>query len=504
MEVAIYLLVAALLIALNAFFVLAEFAIVKVRPTRMEELAAKGSHSARLVQHIQNHLDAYLSVCQVGITLASIGIGLVVEPACAQIFMPLLEWLGPMTAVTAHGLAISIAYTLVSYLHIVIGEQVPKSIAIRRADVAALLVAYPLKVCYYIFLLPLGVLNGSVKLCLRLLRQPPPPKHDFHSEDEIRIILDQSQSSGMLSFRRLLYIENVLDFGLLKVQNAMRPCATVRCLKAGAPREENDRIISETSHSRYPLLDDAAPNKPLGYIHVKALYHAERAGKDLSDLKALARPCLTAREEDPLEPLLSEMQRKGNHLALVYDAAGQWTGMVTMEDVIEEILGAIEEEFPIEQPVYLSDTMASERILLNLEGENIMDAVWHAFDRIPAKDLPLPKEAILPSIAEREKLISSYVGRRIAIPHARLAGLTKPFVIVARLKEPFPAPIAGENINVLFILLTPATMPRIHQVLLSHIAGMLESDYLEERLHNSNNPAEIFEAIRTAEQTALA
>ena len=504
MEIIVYLLIAAFLILLNAFFVLAEFAAVKVRPTRMDELAANGSRTARMVQHIQANLDSYLSVCQVGITLASIGIGLVVEPACAQIFMPLLQWAGNMTAVTAHGLAISVAYALVSYLHIVIGEQVPKSIAIRRADAAALLVAYPLWVCHYLFLLPLWVLNGSVKACLRLLRQPAPPKHEYHSEDEIRIILDQSQSGGMLSFRRLLYIENVLDFGTLKVHNAMRPRSAVRCLKVGSTREENDRLITETRHSRYPLLDEAAPDKPLGYIHVKVLYQAERAGQDLSDLRPLARPCLTAREEDALEPLLSEMQRKGNHLALVHDTAGRWTGFVTMEDILEEIVGSIEEEFPVEQPVYLYDTLAPEQILLDIEGVNIMDAVWHALARIPAKELPLPKEAVLPSIAEREKLISSYVGRRIAIPHARLANLTKPFVIVARLKEPFPAPIAGEDIHVLFILLTPATMPRIHQILLSHIAGMLESGFLEERLHESANPAEIFEAIRTAEQTALA
>jgi mannitol/fructose-specific phosphotransferase system IIA component (Ntr-type) len=154
--------------------------------------------------------------------------------------------------------------------------------------------------------------------------------------------------------------------------------------------------------------------------------------------------------------------------------------------------------------VYLSDTLAPERILLDIAGENILDAVRHAFDRIPAKDLPVPKESAIPSIAEREKLISSYVGRRIAIPHARLTGLAKPFVIVARMKEPFAAPVAGENVHMLFILLTPATMPRIHQVLLSHIAGMLESDYLEERLHSSATPAELYEAIRTAEQAALA
>ncbi len=504
MEIIAYLLAAAFLILLNAFFVLAEFAAVKVRPTRMDELAAKGSRSARTVQHIQANLDSYLSVCQVGITLASIGIGLVVEPAFAKLFNPLVEWLGPMSAATAHSLAISCAYILVSYLHIVIGEQVPKSIAIRRADAAALLVAYPLRVCHYIFLLPLWVLNGSVNLSLRLLRQPPPAKHEYHSEDEIRIILDRSQSSGLLSFRRLLYVENVLDFGALKVQNAMRPRSAVRCLNAAATREENDRLIGETRHSRYPLLDPAAPDKPLGYIHVKELYLAEHDGKDAADLRTLARPCLAAREEDPLEPLLSEMQRKGNHMAIVHDTAGEWTGIVTMEDVLEEIVGTIEEEFPVEPPVYLCDRLAQEHILLDVEGNNIMDAVWHAFERIPAADLPLSKEAILPSIAEREKLVSSYVGRRIAIPHARLANLARTLVIVARLREPIPAPVSGEDIHVLFILLTPANMPRIHQILLSHIAGMLESGFLEERLHQSTTPAEIFEAIRTAEQTALA
>jgi len=503
MEILIYLLVAALLILLNAFFVLAEFAAVKARPTRMDELAGKGDNRARTVQHIQTHLDSYLSVCQVGITLASIGLGFVGEPAFAGLFKPVLAWMGVMSAAAAHGLAITCSYIVVSFLHIVIGEQIPKSVAIRRTDMAALMTAYPLRICHYVFIIPLWILNGSVNAMLRLMRLPPANRKEQHSEDEIRIILDQSQSGGMLSFRRLLYIENVLDFGVLRVRNAMRSRETVRCLSVSASREENDRIIAETLHSRYPLLGDD-PEKPLGYIHVKELYIAEHAGRITANLAEYVRPCLTVRENDSLEQLLSEMQRKGKHLALVYDDAGKWTGMVAMEDVIEEILGVIEEEFPVEPAVYLSDAVTAERVLLDVEGRSIMDAVAHALALVPASEMPMPKEVVLPPIAERERIISSYVGKRIAIPHARLAGLTRPFVIIARLKDPFPSPVPGENVHLLFILLTPATMPRIHQVLLSHIAGMLESGFLEERLHSSTTSAEIFDAIRTAEQTAPA
>ena len=501
----IYLLVAIVLLCLNAFFVLAEFAAVKARPTQIEVLAAAGVKRAKTMEHVQARLDEYLSVCQVGITLASIGLGFVGEPAFVELLLPAIRWIGISglaTHITAHTIGVAVAYLLVSFLHIVLGELVPKSVAIRRTERAALLTAFPLVIFRYIFIAPIWLLNGTVNAILRVFRMPPVTGHGAHSEEEIRIILDQSQSSGMLTFRRLLHIENVLDMGTLTVRNAMRARRLVRTLSLTATRAENDKVIAEYRLSRYPLVG-ADEEKPLGYVHIKDLFLAERAGKPADDLRTFLRPCLLFKEQDPLEPRLSEMQRKASHMALVFAEDGRWTGIITLEDAVEEVVGTIEEEYPTEPPVRLSDLLTPEHTLLDVGGDSILSATRSALHYISGTDLPVSKDAIMLAVAERERLGSSYIGRRLAIPHARLARLVNPMVIVARMKTPIPAPVPGEDINLLFILLTPADTPRIHQMLLSHIAGIFESDFLEGRLEDASTAAELHAVIVTAEQVVL-
>ena len=505
MIVSMYLVLAFLLLLLNAFFVLAEFAVVKARPTQMEALAEKGNRRARLVERIQTHLDEYLSVCQVGITLASIGLGFVGEPTFAKLLEPPLRLVGVSavgTRITSHAVAIAVAYLIVSFLHIVIGELVPKSVAIRKTEGAALLTAYPMLVFHYIFIVPIWALNSTVNGILRLMRLPPSIGKGTHTEDELRIILDQSQTSGTLSFRRLLHLENVLDMGTLTVRNAMRARRLVKVLSLSQTRAEIDRTIADNRYSRYPLLGEN-PERPLGYVHIKDLFLAERGGRPTEELKSFVRPCLLFKEEDSLESRLSEMQRKACHMAFVFASNGTWSGILTLEDAVEEVIGTIEEEYPTEPPIRLSDLLTPERTLLDVEGNSIVSASRNALERIRVSALPVSKEAIMLSVAERERLGSSYVGRRLAIPHARLKRLAEPMVIAARLKAPIPAPVPGEDINLLFILLTPADTPRIHQILLSHIAGIFESDYLEDRLETASSPAELHNVIVTAEQVVL-
>ena len=505
MLVLVYFIPVILLLFLNAFFVLAEFAVVKIRPTQMEALAERGNRRAKLVERIQSHLDEYLSVCQVGITLASIGLGFVGEPGFAKLLEPLIRATGisPIGArITSHTLAIAIAYLVVSFLHIVLGELVPKSVAIRKTEGAALLTAYPMLIFRYVFIAPIWALNSTVNGVLRLFKLPPSVGQGNHSEDEIRIILDQSQMSGTLSFRRLLHLENVLDMGTLTVRNAMRARRLVKSLSVSQTRDEVDRTIAENRYSRYPLVGEN-PERPLGYIHVKDLFLAERSGRAIDDLKGFVRPCLLFKEEDSLEQRLSEMQRKACHMAIVFAADATWSGIITLEDAVEEVIGTIEEEYPIEPPIRLADLLTPERTLLDVEGTSVVSASRNALERIRVAELPVSKEAIMFSLAERERLGSSYVGRRLAIPHARLKTLAEPMVIVARLKAPIPAPVLGEDINMIFLLLTPADTPRIHQILLSHIAGIFESDYLEDRLETATTSTELHNVIVTAEQVVL-
>jgi monovalent cation:H+ antiporter-2, CPA2 family len=197
------------------------------------------------------------------------------------------------------------------------------------------------------------------------------------------------------------------------------------------------------------------------------------------------------------------MQRKAAHMALVFTEDGKWTGIITLEDAVEEVIGTIEEEYPTEPAARLSDLLTPEHTLLDVEGQTILSATRSALQRINVSDLPVSRDAIMLSVAERERLGSSYVGRRLAIPHARLMRMPSAMVIVARLKRPIPAPVSGEDVNLLFILLTPADTPRIHQMLLSHIAGIFESDFLEGRLEDATTPAELHNVIITAEQVVL-
>jgi mannitol/fructose-specific phosphotransferase system IIA component (Ntr-type) len=197
------------------------------------------------------------------------------------------------------------------------------------------------------------------------------------------------------------------------------------------------------------------------------------------------------------------MQRKGNHLAFVYGENKRWTGIITLEDVLEEVVGTIEEEFPVEASIRLTSSLSSAaQIVLDVEGDSVISATRNALSRLPQGILPMPLDEIMPHIAQRERAASSYVGKRLAIPHARLKNISRPIVIAARLKRPIPAPglSGGETILFLFVLLTPANAPRVHQIILARIAGLFESGFFEARLDDATTPQELFDAIGAVEQ----
>ena len=471
----------------------------------METLSARGNRRAKLVERIQSRIGEYLSVCQVGITFASIGLGFVGEPAFAAMIEPRIGHIGlngAILGITSHACAVALAYLAVSFLHIILGELVPKSVAIRDTERMALLTSYPMVAFRYLFLVPILLLNGIVNVILRLFKLPPVTKEGNHTEDEIRVILGHSQSSGMLSFRQLLHIENVLDMSALTVHNAMRVRRLTRHLELGMSREQVDAVIFENRYSRYPLVGSNS-EVPLGHIRAKDLFLAERAGRSTDDLRQFVRPCISVHEEDSLDQVLSEMQRKACHMTLVFSKDERWTGILTLEDALEEVVGTIEEEYPLEPPVRLADLLTVDRTILDVQGDSILSSAHALLHRLGPQQLPLPPEIIMHSVSERERLASSYIGKGLAIPHARLHGLPNAMVIVGRMKTPFQSPIVGDDISLIFLLLTPADTPRIHQVLLSHIAGIFESEFLEDKLESAATPQELYNTICTAEQVVL-
>ena len=487
-----------LLLLLNAFFVLAEFAAVKVRPTRVEELAEKGDRRAKVLQSIQLHLDEYLSVCQVGITFASIGLGFAGKPAFEEIVGVPLRWLGVGSPAMIQVATVTMAYILVSFLHIVIGELVPKSVAIRRAEASGLWIALPLRISHFIFFGPLWILNASANAMLRLIGIAAPLKDPVHSEAEIRIILERSQTGGLLSFRRLLLMENVFELGGLTVRHAMRPPGAVRVLDRDAPWSENLAVIRESRFSRFPLIA-RGQDLPLGIIHVKDVLHRDLNRQEAPDLMAILRPYLKIPGDMPLERLLDEMQRRRRRVGIFVDHKGCWAGFITLEDVIEEIIGSVEDEFEKEPPLFLADTLAPTRVVLDVGATDIFDGIHRILENLDAATLPLPRERIQSAVKERERTISTYLGHGLAVPHARMEGLDRSLSIFARSREGIPIPGSGERIHLLFMLLTPAGAPQLQVRLLARFAHIMQSEYVLDRLRSAPDAEAILAIVRDAD-----
>jgi CBS domain containing-hemolysin-like protein/mannitol/fructose-specific phosphotransferase system IIA component len=483
------------LLAVNAFFVLAEFSMVRVRPSRITQLIGAGDRRATLVADIQARLDEYLSVTQIGVTLASVALGMVGENL-AEVF---LGSTGKST--TTYIVAIGASYLLISGTHVLLGELVPKWIAIRIADISALVCARPLRIIHHLLAPALWLLKAIANAILRLLRFPLSSKGEAHTEQELRIILEQSQERGLMSFRRLLFMENVFDLGSLVVRDAMRQRAQVRTLDARLSWAENLRVVQASHFTRYPLIT-ADTIQPTGFVHLKDL--AIRGTATEPDLRAVVRPLLTATEMTPLETLFADMQRRRIHIALVTDPAGTWTGFITLEDIIEELVGTIRDEFEDEEQVRLADMLTFDRVHFGIEADTTMAAVRLALGRMSPHVLPLPIGQILEILEARERLVGTYLGQGIGIPHARVANLAKPFVMILRSTNGIGCEGTTEKAHLLFVMLTPSGQPRVHQRLLSVIATLLhESEYVKERLVTASSTEDVLEAIRTGEQAVL-
>jgi CBS domain containing-hemolysin-like protein len=491
--IAIYALITLILLLLNGFFVLAEFAVVRMRPSRVEELVSQGKAAAKLVQHIQHHLDDYLPVFQVGITMASIALGFVGQ-ASADEFVHRILGINTRAASTV---TFVLEYGLISFLHVLLGELIPKQVAIRKTERVALVTTPPLKFFRIVFFLPIVLLNVTARLLLRLIGLPPEAKETEHSEDELRIILAKSQSTGLMSFRRLLFLENIFDLGDVKVRDAMRGRDGARVLRAGAPWEENFKMIRDSRLSRYPLVGDG--EMPLGIIHVKDLLYEGPDKMAAADLKKLARPYLTVLEDVPLEGLLGDFQRQRGHLAVVKNVEGKWTGIISLEDVIEEMVGTIEDEYESEPRIFMSDALTAGRVVLGIEASSLEEAIGQIFGRVPSSELPLPVDRIVKAVLERERAMSTYLGNGLAIPHARLESLDKPAILFARSDAGIPIKGREDKAHLIFVLLTPSGAPRVQVRVLARICGLIDSEYVVERLTRAETHAAVVEAIRAAE-----
>lgn len=332
------------LVLLNGFFVAAEFAIVKVRATRIAQIEGRRGKAARKVL---GELDAYLSATQLGITLASLGLGWVGEPAIAKMIEPVLVYFGlPQWAI--HTIAFAIGFSVITFLHIVLGEMAPKSLAIRKAEETTLWTAAPLNWFYVLFRPFIYVLNGAANLTLKLFGVELNESQQAHTEEEIRMLIAQSHKSGMIDQVELTLFDNVFDFTERVAREVMVPRVKMTCLYEGRPFEENFHIIKNTNHTRFPLCgrdkDDIK-----GIIHIRDVYQVMTEG-GTPDLSSMVRPFIVVPESMEVKDILKNLQKRKMEMAIVVDEFGGTSGLVTTEDIIEEIFGEIQDEFDDEKP----------------------------------------------------------------------------------------------------------------------------------------------------------
>jgi len=326
-----------LLVLVNAFFVLAEFAIVKVRETRVAELASNGKRRARVLQYITGHMDAYLSATQLGVTVASLGLGWLGASAFTELF-------GKAINTTA---AAIIAFVFVTFVTIILGELVPKSFAIRRAEGSSLVVAVPLR-WFYLITRPLTwLMYVSTVGILKLFHIQPASERDLaHSEEELRMIIEASQEGGHIDEVEQTLMRRALTFGDRAVGDIMVPRTEMAALPTSLTVTEAIAEFADTNHTRYPAFEEDVDNI-VGYIHVKDVYRAPGS----ATLRRLLRPIGFIAETSSIEVALQRFQSTRTPLTIVVDEHGGTAGLVTIQDVVEELIGEVQDEFDAEPPL---------------------------------------------------------------------------------------------------------------------------------------------------------
>ena len=371
------ILAALFFVFLNAFFVLCEFSIVKVRHSKLEQLLKEKKGGAKQALEISSNLDTYLSACQLGITLSSLALGWLGEPAIARLLSAWLEST-TLSPTLTHTISIAITFALITLLHVVLGELVPKSVAIALADKTALLVARPLHIFWLLFYPLIKTFDFLAMLGLKFIGiKPAKESETVHSDEEIKIIASESQRGGVLDEFETEIIRNAVDFSDIVAKEVMTPRKDMICLNKNKSYDENMKIVSEYKHTRFPYINDSK-DSILGMIHIRDLMKNEIVGgqKRLDDF---VRPMFLVPENVSISKILIRMNKERTHTALVVDEYGGTAGLITMEDIMEEIVGDINDEHDdkIEDYKKLSDDIYEFKGRYDIESvEELLNIVY--------------------------------------------------------------------------------------------------------------------------------
>lgn len=320
---------------------------VKVRGSRIQMLAAEGNYLAKLSMQLSSNLDAYLSACQLGITLASLGLGWIGEPIIVNMMKPLFTWIGFHNETSIHIVSYILAFGFITVLHIVIGELAPKTIAIRKSDAISLLTAGPLVLFYKLMYPFLWLLNGFANRLLQLIGiEPVTEKDAAHTEDEIRILMKESHKNGLIDNTELTLVDNIFEFTETNAREIMIPRTEMICLNTSLALDENKKIALEQLLTRYPVCENDKDNI-IGFVHIKDLL--KDTSHSLRDIRQITRPITTVPESMQISTLLKLMQKRKSQIAILIDEYGGTSGLVTLEDIMEEIVGEIQDEFDEER-----------------------------------------------------------------------------------------------------------------------------------------------------------
>jgi CBS domain containing-hemolysin-like protein len=342
------LLLIALLIALTSFFVAIEFAIVKVRPSRIDQMITEGKKGAVSAKKVVTHLDEYLSACQLGITVTALGLGWLGEPTVEKIIHPLFSALN-INEYVSHILSFIIAFASVTFLHVVAGELAPKTVAIHKAENVALLFAAPIIGFTKIMRPFIWVLNGSAQMLVGIFGLKPESEHErAHSEEELRILLSESFERGEINQNELRYVNNIFEFDERIAKEIMVPRTEISTVSINESINEVINRVREENYSRFPVIDGDKDNI-IGILTVKVIVTAKALNNEEVSLRSLVKPVIKAIETIPIHDLLVRMQKERTQMAILVDEYGGTSGLVTVEDIIEEIVGEVRDEFDADE-----------------------------------------------------------------------------------------------------------------------------------------------------------
>lgn len=342
-SIGLNLFLVAVLIAATAFFVMTEFAIIRLRPSRVDQLVMEGRKGALAVKKVTSNLDGYLSACQLGITITALGLGWLGEPTIEKILHPVFNAFSVPEAVSSV-ISFLLAFIIMTYIHVVIGELAPKTIAINKAEAVSFFCATPIIWFNRIMYPFIWLLNGSANKLVRLFGMHPASEHEeAHSEEELRMILSDSYESGKINQAEYGYVSRIFAFDDMLAKEIMVPRTDMICLYIDKPLAANLQIIKREQYTRFPVVR-GDKDQIVGMVNTKQFF-LEFDDNSHIDLSKLIHPAMTVSEAIPLKKLLRKMQLEGTHMAILIDEYGGTSGMITIEDILEEIVGEIRDEF---------------------------------------------------------------------------------------------------------------------------------------------------------------